>query len=385
VPGEKNLTHIVTLRLITGYSLLVISLVGLLGGDWDIQWHATVGRDRTFTPPHDMILIGLALIGIVALINILVETRWGGHNHELEQNSTDFLGMIQSSLGSYIVGFGAVCSAVAFPLDTYWHSLYGIDVSLWAPFHTMLYMGGVLSTFGIAYIFLSTAHIAQDLQRRWQMRLGYAGVIVTLGTLLSKSCTFLTPALQGHSLNLGFGAISLFPLLLSVCVSFVCILAVRIVRWPGTATLTIITFVAVYLLVNAFVPPMMTWLVQAEHQTYLTRAARLGSHVVPLLGQSPLLLLTGLSIDGAILLGKRARWSLSTFNWEIAFAAAVSTTIGAALTFVVLGSALARGQATPGGQVGIAFLLSLALAVLGGLLGSWLGTKVSTTVQDLRR
>jgi hypothetical protein len=98
-----------------------------------------------------------------------------------------------------------------------------------------------------------------------------------------------------------------------------------------------------------------------------------------------LLLLTGLSIDGAILLGKRARWSLSTFNWEIAFAAAVSTTIGAALTFVVLGSALARGQATPGGQVGIAFLLSLALAVLGGLLGSWLGTKVSTTVQDLRR
>ena len=384
VQREKNLTHLVTLRLITGYILLAVSLFGLLGGDWDIQWHATVGRDRTFTPPHDMILIGIGLVGIVALVNILIETRWVGQHHELAQNSTDFLGAFHSSLGSYFIGFGAVCSAVAFPLDTYWHSLYGIDVSLWAPFHTMIYMGGVLSTIGITYSLLSAAHLAQSQSQKWLMRLSYVGVIVTLGTLLSKFCTFLTPALQGHGLNLGFGTINIFPLLLSICATFVCVLAVRIVRWPGTATLTIVTFLAVYLLINAFVPPMMTWLVQIEHQTYLSRAARIGSHVIPVLGQSPLLLLTGLSIDGILLLGRRAHKSFSTLSWGIVSAATVSTAIIAVLTLITLGTALGRGQ-TSGGHVGVSLLLSLVLAILGGLLGSWLGITISKTVQELRR
>ncbi len=381
---EKNLTHLVTLRLITGYTSLAVSLFGLLGGDWDIQWHATVGRDRTFTPPHDMILIGIGLVGIVALVNILIETRWVGQHHELAQNSTDFLGMFHSSLGSYFIGFGAICSAVAFPLDTYWHSLYGIDVSLWAPFHTMIYMGGVLSTIGITYILLSAAHLAQSQSQRWLMRLSYAGVIVTLGTLLSKFCTFLTPALQGHSLNLGFGTVNIFPLLLSICITFICVLAVRIVRWPGTATLTIVTFLAVYLLISAFIPPMMTWLVQIEHQTYLSRAARIGSHIIPALGQSPLLLLTGLSIDGIRLLGRRARWSLSTLTWGIVFAATISTAIIAVLTLITLGTALTRGQAS-GGHAVVSLLLSLVLALLGGLLGSGLGIAISETIQESRR
>ena len=263
--------------------------------------------------------------------------------------------------------------------------MYGIDVSLWAPFHPMLYMGGLLSTLGIAYMLLSAAHIAQSLRQKWSMRLGYVGLIVTLGTLLSKFCTFLTPSLQAHSINLGFGAINIYPLLLSACVAFVCLLMVRVVRWPGIATLTIIAFLGVYLLVNAFVPPLMTWLVQAEHQTYLSRAARIGSHVIPLLGQSPLLLLTGLSIDSVILLGKRASWSLPTLNWGVALAAAVSTTLVAVLTLITIGTALTRGQATQSGHIGIPFLLSLVFAVLGGLLASWFGALVSKTVQDLRR
>jgi hypothetical protein len=377
---EKNLTHLIALRLITGYTLLVVSLIGLLGGDWDIEWHAVVGRDRTFTPPHDLILIGIGLAGIVALVSILIETSWARHHTELAQYGTDFLGMVHSSLGSYFVGFGAVCSAVAFPLDTYWHSLYGIDVSLWAPFHTMIYMGGVLSTIGVIYILLSSAHLAQSQgQQRW-MRLSYAGVIVALGMLLSKFCTFLTPSLQGHSLNLGFGPINMFPLLLSLCTAFICILAVRVVRWPGTATLTIIAFVVIYLLVNAFVPQMMTWLVQAEHQTYLPRAARLGSRVVSTFGQNPLLLLAGLSIDDIVLLSRRRHWSLSTFNWRLVLVATVSTAIVAVLTLITLG----RGQAAGNGHAVVALLFALVFAMLGGFVGSWLGTTIGKTLQEWR-
>lgn len=385
VQSAKSLTHLVVLRLITGYTLLVVSIVGLLGGDWDIQWHGVIGRDRTFTPPHDMILAGIGLAGIVALVSILIETRWAGQHRELVQNSTDFLGTFHSSLGSYFVGFGAICSAVAFPLDTYWHSLYGIDVSLWAPFHTMIYMGGILSNIGTIYILLSSAHLAHSQQQTWQMRLSYAGVIVALGLLLSRFCTFLTPALQGYTLNLGFGAITLLPLLLTLCVAFVCVFAVRVLPWPGTATLTIVVFLALYFLVSAFVPPMMTWLMQAEQQTYLPRAVRIGSRIIPLIVQSPLLLLTGLSIDGIILLGKRAHWSLSMRNWGIAYAAAVSTTIVAASMLLVIGNAFARGHVVAGGRNAvIPFLFALVLAVLSGLLGSWLGITISKTVQELK-
>src|SRR6266567_4525632 len=190
--ATKSIRDLAHLRLVTGLTLILVSLVGLFGGNWDIQWHAVIGRDRTFTPPHDMILIGIGLSGIVALISILIETRWAGRQHDLRAYSTDFLGVLHSSLGSYLVGFGAVCSAIAFPLDTYWHALYGVDVSLWAPFHTMIYMGGVLSTFGVIYLLLSAAHLSEMLYDRRTAMFSYAGMVASLGILLSKFSTFLT-------------------------------------------------------------------------------------------------------------------------------------------------------------------------------------------------
>src|SRR5579883_3329262 len=110
----KGSGDLARLRLVTGLSLILITMIGLLGADWDIQWHAVIGRDRTFTPPHDMILIGIGLAGVTALANILIETRRVGRHPELRRYSTDFLGVLHSSLGSYLTGFGAVCSAIAF-------------------------------------------------------------------------------------------------------------------------------------------------------------------------------------------------------------------------------------------------------------------------------
>src|SRR5579875_3589839 len=259
----KGSGDLARLRLVTGLSLILITMIGLLGADWDIQWHAVIGRDRTFTPPHDLILIGIGLSGIVALISILIETRLTRRYPDLQAYSTEFLGILHSSLGLYLVGFGAVCSAVAFPLDTYWHSLYGIDISLWAPFHTMIYMGGVLSSIGVIYLLLSAAHLAEK-QERWTARLSYASLIVALGILLSKFSTFLTPALKGYQLHLGFLTLNFFPILLAATAVFVCVLTVRLVPWTGAASMVVIVFLLIFLLVSAFVPPMMTLLVQAE-------------------------------------------------------------------------------------------------------------------------
>jgi hypothetical protein len=385
----RSLRDLARLRLITGIVLILVSLVGLLGADWDIQWHAVVGRDRTFTPPHDMILIGIGLAGIVALVSILIETRWAGRNHDLRQYGTDFLGELHSSLGSYLVGFGAVCSAVAFPLDTYWHSLYGVDVSLWAPFHTMIYMGGVLSEFGLAYMFLSAAHLAREQHDRKTTIFSYAGLVLTLGILLSKFSTFLTPAITGHTLNLTFVTVSLFPFLMALTAVFVFVLAVRLLPWTGAATMVVLVFLLLWLLVRAFVPPMMTLLVQIEHQTYLARASRIGSNIVSLLGQTPVVLLLSLSIDGVVWLGRRGRWTLSALKKWVLAASMVSMFFVAGLTLLLTVLSLRTGQGGGAGGVGghaaLAFLLALILTVPGCLIGGWLSLLISDTLQMLRR
>ena len=371
----------------TGSTLILVSLVGLLGADWDIQWHAVIGRDRTFTPPHDLILISIGLSGIVALIGILIETSWSRRHPDLRPYGTDFLGVLRSSLGSYLVGFGAVCSAVAFPLDTYWHSLYGIDVSLWAPFHTMIYMGSVLSTFGVIYLLLSAAHLSEMQHERRTAMFSYAGMVAFLGILLSKFSTFLTPALKGDHLHLASLTLNLFPFLMALSAVFVCMLAVRLVPWMGAATMAVAVFLLVFLLISTFVPPLMTLLVQAEHETYLARASRIGSTIIPLLGQTPVLLGLSLSLDGVVWLGQRGKWALTSQNTWMLVAALVSMFLVAGFTLVQ--QAGLRGQVAQGGGRGgsfvLGFVLALLLAIPGSLLGNWLALKISGAVQALRR
>jgi hypothetical protein len=382
--AAKGIQDLARLRLVTGSILILVSLAGLLGADWDIQWHAVVGRDRTFTPPHDLILVGIGLAGIVALINILIETRWARHSPELRPYGVEFLGMLRSSLGSYLIGFGAVCSAVAFPLDTYWHSLYGIDVSLWAPFHTMIYMGSVLSTFGMLYLLLSAAHLVERQRDRRTAIFSYAGMVATLGILLSKFSTFLTPALTGHRLHLGALTLNLFPFLLALTAVFVCVLAVRLTPWRGAATLVVIAFLLLWLLVRVSVPPLMTLLVQAEHETYLARASQIGSNIVPLSGQSPALLLLALCIDGAVWLGRRGTWPLTRQNTWVLVAALVSMILVAGVTLAQIGlraQAAQGGGGFRGGHILLGFLLALLLTIPGSLLGCWLGATISQTMR----
>lgn len=377
----RGIGDLARLRLVTGLTFILGGLVGLLGFDWDIQWHAVIGRDRTFTPPHDMILIGIVLGGIVALISILIETRWMRRRPALRVYGTEFGGVLYSSLGSYLVGFGAVCAAVGFPLDNYWHSLYGIDVSLWAPFHTMMYMGSVLGSFGVIYLLISAAHLAELQNARRIALFSYAGLMAELGLLLSKLNTFLFPALTGYNLHFGSQTLSFFPVLLAMVVVFVCILAVRLVPWTGAASMVVVVFLLIFLLVSAFVPPMMALLVQAEHQVYLAQANRIGSIIVALLGQSPILLLTSLCLDGVVWLGQRGQWAFAKRNTWMLVAAMGSMVL--VTGFIVVQFAVSEGTVRGGSLPG--FVLSLLLTIPGSLLGNWLASTISQAIQTLRR
>lgn len=378
----RGISDLARLRLVTGWILILSALVGLLGFDWDIQWHTVIGRDRTFTPPHDMILVGIGLSGIVALIGILIETSWTRQHPALRAYNSEFGGVLHSSLGSYLVGFGAVCAALGFVLDTYWHSLYGIDVSLWAPFHTMAYMGGVMGSFGTLYLLLSAAHLSQMQQKRWMTLLGYAGLVAELGLLLSKLSTFLIPAF-GYYLPLASLYLDFFPALLALVAVFICVLASRLVPWTGAASLVVVVFLLVFLLVSTFVPPMMQLLVQAEHETYLARASRIGSLIVALVGQTPLLLLLSLSLDGLAWFGRRGKWTLARQNtWSLI--AAIVSMLPVAVFLMVL-TLILNMQMTITVALVLDIVLALLLTIPGSLLGHWLASMLSEALQALRR
>ena len=143
-----SLYTVLILRLTGGLVALFGAIISFVGTSWDIQWHTLIGRDRTLIPPHEMMLAGITIGGIAALTVIITETIWVRRYPHIAQQFTPFAGLFSGPLGAYIVGYAALNSAVAFPLDTYWHTLYGIDVTLWAPFHIMIISGMALMAFG---------------------------------------------------------------------------------------------------------------------------------------------------------------------------------------------------------------------------------------------
>lgn len=134
--------------------LVLAELAFVFGAAWDIQWHYAIGRDRPFIPPHLLLLGGIAATGVIALGGVLGRTLRPLSNEEsIATTELPLLGRFRAPVGLFLAGFGALCSALAFPWDDYWHRLYGVDVTLWAPFHVMIIGGMALAALGTAYLF----------------------------------------------------------------------------------------------------------------------------------------------------------------------------------------------------------------------------------------
>src|SRR3989454_11573258 len=212
----RSLRAVSTLRLVLGLTALLGAIIFLEGTSWDIQWHSFIGRDRTLIPPHLMMLSGVALSGISGLLSVLIESWWARRNTIIAQYSVGFAEIFSGPLGAYIVGFTALTAAVAFPLDAYWHALYGIDVAIWAPFHVMFVASMGLVALGAAYMLISAAHLAARLGTAGigTRRAATLGVLLSLATVLSLFTLLIFNALEDKNfINLGFMSLSVFPLL----------------------------------------------------------------------------------------------------------------------------------------------------------------------------
>ena len=150
------------------FLIVLAELAFVFGAAWDIQWHYAIGRDRPFIPPHLLLLGGIAATGTLALGGVLWTTvRSGGAENARSTPDVRLFGLFRAPAGLFLTGLGALCAALAFPWDDYWHRLYGLDVTLWAPFHVMIIGGMALAALGAAYLFASRpgplAHIGTAL------------------------------------------------------------------------------------------------------------------------------------------------------------------------------------------------------------------------------
>src|SRR5437660_1487348 len=97
-----SLSVVLWLRLACGLTTLLGAVISYFALSWDVQWHTFVGRDRTLTPPHVLLLSGIVVCSIGALVAVMLETRWVKHNPALLQRSTAFARRFAAPLGIYI-------------------------------------------------------------------------------------------------------------------------------------------------------------------------------------------------------------------------------------------------------------------------------------------
>ncbi|HYL43841.1 MAG TPA: hypothetical protein VEU97_10680 [Ktedonobacteraceae bacterium] len=259
------------LRQAGAWIILYLLLQAQLGLAWDREWHDLVGRDQFWIPPHIMMYSGLGGVGIVALVLILADTiRYRRRKPGVDDGSTvHIFWMFHAPLGFLMVGFGAFTDLLAAPFDNYWHQLYGIDVTLWSPFHLMGSIGGVLAGLGSVYIFASEASIERQTPGSHDHFLGLKGSEWGVVILLAAFIELTLPSLTAF-IPVPIGSVQLltYPLILTIAVCGSLFGVVQTIRKPGIASLTISILCVEALFTQLFVPLALDYIVPRFGYTF---------------------------------------------------------------------------------------------------------------------
>lgn len=375
----RSLRAVSTVRLALGLTALLGAIIFLEGTSWDIQWHTFIGRDRTLIPPHLMMLSGVTVSGISGLLSVVIESWWARRNKAIAQYSIGFAQIFSGPLGAYIVGFTALTAAIAFPLDAYWHALYGIDVAIWAPFHVMFVASMGIVALGAAYMLSSAVHLAERIGSTAMRtkRAGTLGVALALATVLSLFTLLLFDALSRKNfIDLGLMRISAFPLLSDLLVAFTLVAAACAIPWRWAATSVSVCYLVLAGIMAAFVQPATDWLLSVEHLKYretppFTSIVALQWFITPLV--------VAILIDVFMRRARRKQWSQRRLTLILALTALLAGALPVVSIFLLFPVVLAV-------QLGIAgYLGSVLLGLAGACLGTIFGRNVGESLDSLER
>ena len=151
---------------------------------WDISLHIDNGRDAgpLANPAHYLILVGLFGVMFSGLVACCLP----------REKPSDVAVRIArgwyAPLGGVLMVGCAAFSLTGFPLDDFWHRLFGQDVTLWGPTHLMLIGGASLATIAAWVLFVEgTARRGPEVRKVPLVKLRQAGLA---GGLLVGLSTF---------------------------------------------------------------------------------------------------------------------------------------------------------------------------------------------------
>ncbi len=150
----------------------------MVGVEWDISWHRSIGRDTFWTPPHMAIYLCGIIAGIASAYLILATTF--GKLPRVRESSVKMWGF-HGPLGAFITAWGGIAMLVSAPFDDWWHNAYGLDVKILSPPHAVLALGIISIELGALMLVLGYMNRAQgDERRRLNWLYLYVGSMIVI-------------------------------------------------------------------------------------------------------------------------------------------------------------------------------------------------------------
>jgi hypothetical protein len=222
--------------------LAIISLItAVFGLYWDVSLHIDKGRDAGVfsNPSHYFILGGLYGIFAAGWFSICLsrEERPDRPGPTAIRITRDWY----APLGGVMMCGAGAFSLLGFPLDDFWHRLFGQDVTLWGPTHLMLIGGAAMTLLGIAIIQVEVRRAVRgsgepDREYGWVRHLRHVwlpgGLLVGLSTFQGEY-DFGVPQFQ-----------AIYHPLLIMLAAGVGLVAARVWLGPGRALAAVGFFVA---------------------------------------------------------------------------------------------------------------------------------------------
>jgi hypothetical protein len=161
----------------------------MIGVQWDISWHRSIGRDTFLTPAHIAIYLCGVLAGLLCGYLILATTF---SNAKLREASVKVWGF-RGPLGAFVAAWGGFVMLTSAPFDDWWHSAYGLDVKILSPPHVVLALGIMAIEAGVLLLIAGERNRA-DATRRGPLNklLLYAAAMMLLAMMsVSMEYSFL--------------------------------------------------------------------------------------------------------------------------------------------------------------------------------------------------
>jgi hypothetical protein len=166
---------------------LIATTSAVIGGQWDISWHRSIGRDTFWTPAH----MAIYLCGIIAGFGggAVTLMRTFGPRDASRESSVKLWGF-RAPLGIFMCIWGAVAMLTSAPFDNWWHAAYGLDVKILSPPHVVLALGMQMIQFGVLIMILGEMNRAHGSARKvleWMYLYGAAMMFLALQTVLMET------------------------------------------------------------------------------------------------------------------------------------------------------------------------------------------------------